>query len=186
MYKWYVKQFWHFTFGILFHLLAAHVCRWTLIRVCTSGKRKPDPEFFLEVVRDLKVDPASCIFVDDRFASFVYFERRIPNYNAIYLGLRIYVDQDHDSHLIRRNEHHKEYEWNSIWNWIYSWLYWFCLLKRPSNNVASWLHPRMRNVEAAKEVGIVGLHFKNVDLLRQDLSLMGIVISIDQTNLAQE
>lgn len=44
----------------------------------------------------------------------------------------------------------------------------------------------MRNVEAAKEVGIVGLHFKNVDLLRQDLSLMGIVISIDQTNLAQE
>ncbi|KAK9919263.1 hypothetical protein M0R45_027872 [Rubus argutus] len=82
---------------------------WTFCS-CINGKRKPDPEFFLEVVRDLKVDAASCIFVDDR----------------------------------------------------------------------------MRNVEAAKEVGIVGLHFKNVDLLRQDLSLMGIVISIDQTNLAQE
>ncbi|MBA0677957.1 hypothetical protein Goari_019327 [Gossypium aridum] len=30
------------------------------------GKRKPDPDFYLAVVEHLKVDPASCIFVDDR------------------------------------------------------------------------------------------------------------------------
>ncbi|PRQ41562.1 putative soluble epoxide hydrolase [Rosa chinensis] len=82
---------------------------WTFCS-CINGKRKPDPEFFLEVVRHLKVDPASCLFVDDR----------------------------------------------------------------------------KRNVEAAKEVGIIGLHFKNVDVLRQDLSSMGIDISTDEINLAQE
>lgn len=32
-----------------------------------SGKRKPDPEFYLEALRHLKVEPASCIFIDDRF-----------------------------------------------------------------------------------------------------------------------
>lgn len=37
-------------------------------------------------------------------------------------------------------------------------------------------HARMRNVEAAEDVGIVGLHFKNADSLRQDLSLLGIDI----------
>ncbi|MFQ6623721.1 hypothetical protein Gotur_003298 [Gossypium turneri] len=31
-----------------------------------NGKRKPDPDFYLAVVEHLKVDPASCIFVDDR------------------------------------------------------------------------------------------------------------------------
>ncbi len=39
---------------------------------------------------------------------------------------------------------------------------------------------RLRNVEAASELGIVGLHFKNTDSLRQDLSLSGIEISIDE------
>ncbi|CAL2269756.1 unnamed protein product [Prunus armeniaca] len=82
---------------------------WTFCS-CISGKRKPDPEFYLEVERLLKVDPASCIFIDDS----------------------------------------------------------------------------MRNVEAAKEIGIIGLHFKNADLLRQDLSLLGIGISTNQTKLAQE
>ncbi|XP_048424527.1 LOW QUALITY PROTEIN: flavin mononucleotide hydrolase 1, chloroplatic [Pyrus x bretschneideri] len=82
---------------------------WTFCS-CITGKRKPDPEFYLEVVRHLEVDPGSCIFVDDR----------------------------------------------------------------------------MRNVEAAKEVGIVGLHFKNADSLRQDLLSMGIDISTKQTNLQQE
>lgn len=40
-------------------------------------------------------------------------------------------------------------------------------------------HYSLRNVEAATEVGIVGLHFKNADLLLQELSSMGIDISID-------
>ncbi|EEF42282.1 catalytic, putative [Ricinus communis] len=39
---------------------------------CSSlyGKRKPDPAFYLEVLRNLKVDPTNCIFVDDRQVSF--------------------------------------------------------------------------------------------------------------------
>ncbi|CAN6725013.1 unnamed protein product [Malus baccata var. baccata] len=82
---------------------------WTFCS-CINGKRKPDPEFYLEVVSHLKVDPGSCIFVDDR----------------------------------------------------------------------------IRNVEAAKEVGMIGLHFKNADSLRQDFSLMGIDISTKQTNLQQQ
>ncbi|XP_028957367.2 flavin mononucleotide hydrolase 1, chloroplatic-like isoform X1 [Malus domestica] len=82
---------------------------WTFCS-CINGKRKPDPEFYLEVVSHLKVDPGSCIFVDDR----------------------------------------------------------------------------IRNVEAVKEVGMIGLHFKNADSLRQDLSLMGIDISTKQTNLQQQ
>ncbi|XP_050142659.1 flavin mononucleotide hydrolase 1, chloroplatic-like isoform X1 [Malus sylvestris] len=82
---------------------------WTFCS-CINGKRKPDPEFYLEVVSHLKVDPGSCIFVDDR----------------------------------------------------------------------------IRNVEEAKEVGMIGLHFKNADSLRQDLSLMGIDISTKQTNLQQQ
>ncbi|XP_034683598.1 flavin mononucleotide hydrolase 1, chloroplatic [Vitis riparia] len=72
---------------------------WTFCS-CTIGKRKPEPDFYLEVLRHLDVEPASCVFIDDR----------------------------------------------------------------------------MRNVEAAKDVGIVGLHFKNADSLRQDLSLLGIDI----------
>ena len=35
----------------------------------------------------------------------------------------------------------------------------------------------MKNVEAAIAVGIVGLHFKNAETLRRDLSLMGIDVS---------
>ncbi|KAF4350245.1 flavin mononucleotide hydrolase 1, chloroplatic-like [Cannabis sativa] len=66
-----------------------------------NGKRKPDPDFYLEAVEHLEVDPANCVFVDDR----------------------------------------------------------------------------MKNVEAAIAVGIVGLHFKNAETLRQDLSLMGIDVS---------
>ncbi|KAL9426925.1 hypothetical protein AB3S75_033663 [Citrus x aurantiifolia] len=76
---------------------------WTFCS-CVIGKRKPDPDFYLEVLRQLKVHPANCIFIDDR----------------------------------------------------------------------------IRNVEAAVEVGIVGLHFKNANLLRDDLSQMGINISTDE------
>jgi hypothetical protein len=43
-------------------------------------------------------------------------------------------------------------------------------------------HSRLRNVEAAVEVGIVGLHFKNADMLRQDLSSMRIDISKDENH----
>ncbi|XP_047167644.1 flavin mononucleotide hydrolase 1, chloroplatic [Vigna umbellata] len=76
---------------------------WTFCS-CTFGKRKPDTEFYNEVVRRLNVDPTNCIFVDDR----------------------------------------------------------------------------QTNVEAATEVGIRGLHFKNVNLLCEKLSLMGIDISTDE------
>lgn len=39
---------------------------------------------------------------------------------------------------------------------------------------------RQTNVEAATEVGIRGLHFKNVNLLCEKLSLMGIDISTEE------
>ncbi|PNX96403.1 phosphoglycolate phosphatase, partial [Trifolium pratense] len=32
---------------------------------CIVGKRKPDTEFYTEVVRHLEVDPSYCIFIDD-------------------------------------------------------------------------------------------------------------------------
>lgn len=76
---------------------------WTFCS-CVIGKMKPDLNFYLEVLRQLKVDPGNCIFIDDR----------------------------------------------------------------------------TRNVEAAVEVGITGLHFKNANLLRNDLSQMGISISTDE------
>ncbi|XVF56494.1 hypothetical protein PTKIN_Ptkin06aG0125700 [Pterospermum kingtungense] len=38
---------------------------WTFCS-CMYGKRKPDPDFYLAVLEHLKVDPASCIFIDDR------------------------------------------------------------------------------------------------------------------------
>ncbi|KAJ0014700.1 hypothetical protein Pint_21319 [Pistacia integerrima] len=69
-----------------------------------KGKRKPDPDFYLEVVRHLKVDSGDCIFIDDR----------------------------------------------------------------------------LKNVEAATEVGIVGLQFKGADFLRRDLSQMGINVSTNK------
>ncbi|MED6224698.1 Flavin mononucleotide hydrolase 1, chloroplatic [Stylosanthes scabra] len=75
---------------------------WTFCS-CTYGKRKPDTKFFIEALEHLKVDPANCIFVDDR----------------------------------------------------------------------------KKNVEAAIEVGIKGVHFKSVDLLCEELSLMGIEITAD-------
>ncbi|XWS58793.1 hypothetical protein CRYUN_Cryun08bG0064100 [Craigia yunnanensis] len=39
---------------------------WTFCS-CMYGKRKPDPDFYLAVVEHLKVDPVSCIFIDDRY-----------------------------------------------------------------------------------------------------------------------
>ncbi|KAA8538917.1 hypothetical protein F0562_025609 [Nyssa sinensis] len=38
---------------------------WTFCS-CISGKRKPEPEFYLEVGRQLDIEPGSCIFIDDR------------------------------------------------------------------------------------------------------------------------
>ncbi|KAG4925651.1 hypothetical protein JHK87_051191 [Glycine soja] len=73
-------------------------CSWAF------GKRKPDTEFYKEVVRHLKVDPTNCIFVDDR----------------------------------------------------------------------------QKNVEAAIEVGIRGVHFQNVNSLCEKLPLMGIDISTNE------
>lgn len=82
---------------------------WTFCS-CMIGKRKPDPDFYLEVIRHLRVDPTSCIFIDDR----------------------------------------------------------------------------LRNVEAAIEIGINGLQFKNANLLRQDLSKMGIDISTDDRDTSHQ
>ncbi|CAL0304709.1 unnamed protein product [Lupinus luteus] len=76
---------------------------WTFCS-CINGKRKPNTEFYMEVLSHLEVDPVNCIFVDDR----------------------------------------------------------------------------QKNVEAAIEVGIRGVHFKNVNLLREELSLIGIDITTDE------
>ncbi|KAK4353593.1 hypothetical protein RND71_025787 [Anisodus tanguticus] len=77
---------------------------WTFCS-CVFGKRKPDPEFYLEVVKHLNVEASNCIFVDDR----------------------------------------------------------------------------MKNVEAAIELELKGLQFKNADLLRKDLSLFGVDISTNES-----
>ncbi|XP_038683926.1 flavin mononucleotide hydrolase 1, chloroplatic isoform X2 [Tripterygium wilfordii] len=42
---------------------------WTFCS-CKSGKRKPDPEFYWQALRDLKVDADSCIFIDDSFPGY--------------------------------------------------------------------------------------------------------------------
>ncbi|KAL6875731.1 hypothetical protein ACP4OV_013244 [Aristida adscensionis] len=73
---------------------------WTFCS-CLTGKRKPSPDFYLQAVDHLNVDPASCIFIDDRMA----------------------------------------------------------------------------NIEAALSVGMVGLHFKNADVLRKDLCSLGVELS---------
>ncbi|GLT95499.1 hypothetical protein SLE2022_131780 [Rubroshorea leprosula] len=80
-------------------LKVSNYLSWTFCS-CTYGKRKPDPNFYLEVLEHLGVDPASCIFIDDR----------------------------------------------------------------------------IRNVEAATKVGITGLHFKNAELLLEDLHRSGVDI----------
>ncbi|CAL1361788.1 unnamed protein product [Linum trigynum] len=74
---------------------------WTFCS-CTIGKRKPDPDLYLEVVRRLQVDPGHCIFIDDR----------------------------------------------------------------------------IRNVDAAVEVGMKGVHFKNADLLQKDLARLGVEFDV--------
>ncbi|GMH25926.1 hypothetical protein Nepgr_027769 [Nepenthes gracilis] len=79
-----------------------------LLFFCSSlyhtRKRKPEPDFYAEVLQHLDVAPASCFFVDDR----------------------------------------------------------------------------MKNVEAATDAGMVGIHFKNAELLRQDLSLLGLDFSFNE------
>ncbi|CAO2148737.1 unnamed protein product [Urochloa humidicola] len=41
---------------------------WTFCS-CRTGKRKPSPDFYLEALEHLNVDPASCIFIDDRMVN---------------------------------------------------------------------------------------------------------------------
>ncbi|WVZ52077.1 hypothetical protein U9M48_003170 [Paspalum notatum var. saurae] len=41
---------------------------WTFCS-CRTGIRKPSPEFYLHAVDHLDVDPASCIFIDDRMVN---------------------------------------------------------------------------------------------------------------------
>lgn len=38
---------------------------WTFVS-CNMGLRKPESEMYLEAARQLKLDPSSCVFVDDR------------------------------------------------------------------------------------------------------------------------
>lgn len=73
---------------------------WTFCS-CSTGKRKPDADFYLHILRHLDVNGESCIFIDDR----------------------------------------------------------------------------IQNVDAAIKAGLVGLHFQNANLLRQDFSLLGIPVN---------
>ncbi|XLS50873.1 hypothetical protein HN51_011550, partial [Arachis hypogaea] len=56
---------------------------WTFCS-CTYGKRKPDTEFFMEALEHLKVDPANCIFVDDRFLLFLFIYCTLFGYCHLY------------------------------------------------------------------------------------------------------
>ncbi|KAJ9546037.1 hypothetical protein OSB04_025744 [Centaurea solstitialis] len=38
---------------------------WTFCS-CITGKRKPDPDFYLEALKHLDTEPKNCVFVDDR------------------------------------------------------------------------------------------------------------------------
>lgn len=87
-------------------LRVSNYLSWTFSS-CIMGKRKPDPEFYLEVVRHLQVEPADCIFIDDR----------------------------------------------------------------------------LKNVEAALKVGIVGIQFKNANLLRQELISLGLQDLIEKSDV---
>ena len=40
----------------------------------------------------------------------------------------------------------------------------------------------MKNVEAAVHAGIIGLQFKGADVLRQDLSRLGVNIAVEELN----
>lgn len=50
----------------------------------------------------------------------------------------------------------------------------------PLANLLPWVETRLKNVEAATEVGIVGLQFKGADFLHHDLSQMGINVSTNE------
>ncbi|KAL0318128.1 UNVERIFIED_CONTAM: Flavin mononucleotide hydrolase 1, chloroplatic [Sesamum calycinum] len=38
---------------------------WTFCS-CIMGKRKPDPNLYMDILKHLKIEPACCIFIDDR------------------------------------------------------------------------------------------------------------------------
>lgn len=78
---------------------------WTFCS-CKIGKRKPALDSFLEVAHRLDVDPASCIFVDDRIG----------------------------------------------------------------------------NIVAAKDAGMIGLHFENADTLKHDLFRLGVELQPETSN----
>ncbi|XP_010539484.1 PREDICTED: uncharacterized protein LOC104813550 [Tarenaya hassleriana] len=74
---------------------------WTFCS-CTIGKRKPDPDFYLKVVKHLGVEPCDCIFIDDR----------------------------------------------------------------------------LKNVDSARQIGMVGIRFENAETLKEDLARHGVEISL--------
>ncbi|XP_018442361.1 flavin mononucleotide hydrolase 1, chloroplatic [Raphanus sativus] len=62
---------------------------WTFCS-CYTGKRKPDPEFYLEVVQHLGVEPCDCVFIDDRPSNVKC---------AVEIGMRGLVFENADSLL---------------------------------------------------------------------------------------
>lgn len=59
-----------------------------IITLHHSGKRKPSPEFYLQAADQLSVDPASCIFIDDRLvfvdAALVLFTSDVDSLTCLY------------------------------------------------------------------------------------------------------
>ncbi|KAJ0644799.1 putative HAD superfamily, haloacid dehalogenase-like hydrolase [Helianthus annuus] len=51
---------------------------WTFCS-CVIGKRKPDPLFYSEVLQHLDTEPQNCVFIDDRYSSYLisYMSNRI-------------------------------------------------------------------------------------------------------------
>ncbi|KAK6136039.1 hypothetical protein DH2020_030205 [Rehmannia glutinosa] len=48
---------------------------WTFCS-CLMGKRKPDPDFYMDILKHLNVEPACCIFVDDRYCPYSAIRKR--------------------------------------------------------------------------------------------------------------
>ncbi|KAK4385724.1 Flavin mononucleotide hydrolase 1, chloroplatic [Sesamum angolense] len=45
---------------------------WTFCS-CIMGKRKPDPNLYMDILKHLKIEPACCIFIDDRLSQVTFY-----------------------------------------------------------------------------------------------------------------
>lgn len=41
-----------------------------VVNVGDAGKRKPDPDFYVYMLKQLKIEPGCCIFIDDRYCYY--------------------------------------------------------------------------------------------------------------------